>query len=1606
GQHYLPPASVLLESIVFALLVLIPYGHSECVLCQYKTNSTADVTILVEDRSSCGTQSSNVTSSQSSVTVTGLQPGYTYFLKINCSDGCCSNLSTNTSNNLTVTQLNSTSVYLNWTGQLPLANRNFTLHPAQVENITEVSFSNSSLSINWTAPPGHVERYIVNIFSAELNMSRDLSVTKNSTEIGNLTAGRVYNITVTSVSGILNNISSVVSFATRPNPPETLIVSVTTNASISLLWSSPLSMDGVNVSYEVSYTSSQSRSNQTTSQVGSTLSGLSSGSRYEICVVTVGVKDRRSSCVYLTTYTAPNPVQNLEISVSTSWVNLTWLPPSGNSSLFSYIIHITTLNKMFNTTSNNYQITQLQPGTRYNCSVRTQILNGNTSGPSQTIPCNTKPLPVINLTASSVGTTEMLLSWSHQSDYKSTYVYNVSVNGEQRTQNGSETANVPNLTPGSNYTFTVQTVANGISSEPVSVSEFTVPTPPRELMVSARSSDSLNISWARPLNMSSVSHTFLLQYSSTNLSCSFNWSQDFISLTGLMAGVQYNITVKTVGALGYLSTPLYYSSYTNPSPVTGVKVTRFTESSITLIWEQHDDLQYGYSYLLNITNERKTVNNTTAELLSLQSASQYNISIITQTAGHTQSNPQFITAYSKPYPVSNVSYEVLKVSAVRLNWDPPKEYHGGISYRILVSKCSQNSKNLSTFSENITVTDLLPGTLCLFSLYSLAYGILGEPQNITTFTKPSVVVPKVKNRGSNDSLVVTWDPPVGGLDMYILNISSMELNKSINLSDTQHNHTFSQLKAATVFKITLTTVIRTLHETSSAVYNATYPNKPGELKEMSKSTHYLQLRWAEAQGMTPGSFNYSLTYWFGLNSSRFLTTNNTFLLDNLRSGTSYNVSVASVGPMGFKSESVFRFPVTTKPYPVRNLQIISMKTNAISITWAEVERVTKYVVRVYEKAEPRNYSTSSGRFTVENLMPSTQYIISVRSSTSDDTEGDDERLEACTDAAPVETLTCIGPNLTLPMLMLSWSSPTGGYLAFELKLSSSDSSASTTASNTCFNHSFTGLKYKTSYIATLWTIGCGNKSTAKTVHCMTGITRPVVPTIETAAKVCDTQYNKFTVILQPEVFNDSNGPVLYYGVLVCSDATGCHTESNQWLLNTYENWKANRCSAYLAIVKATAHRNVDEHTIVIGDQTQWNGYTNGELYAKGSYRFAIITFTHLEITNNLVNVSNSYYSISQFYQTSIILPENPVVIWCVAGGVGVIAVLIVIMIGVVACRRKQRKDDSTSVPIHSIRCHRSNPIKVEDYEAYYKRQRADSFCGFAEEFENLRPVGINQAKTVAMAPENKAKNRYNNVLPYDSSRVKLSVPSSPFDEYINASYMPGYTSKKEFIAAQGPLPCTVNDFWRMIWEKNVHTIVMLTKCNEQGRVKCEEYWPSDMTSFNNLTVTTTSEIPLEDWTISDFEVKNVRTAETRSVRHFHFTAWPDHGVPETTELLINFRHLVREHMEQYSRHSPTLVHCSAGVGRTGTLIAIDRLIFQIERDGVVDVYGIIHDLRMHRPLMVQTEDQYVFLNQCAMDFIRSRTGNNVDLIYQNTAALTIYENFEPLKKSKNGYHNA
>ncbi|KAK2509845.1 hypothetical protein MC885_012944, partial [Smutsia gigantea] len=219
----------------------------------------------------------------------------------------------------------------------------------------------------------------------------------------------------------------------------------------------------------------------------------------------------------------------------------------------------------------------------------------------------------------------------------------------------------------------------------------------------------------------------------------------------------------------------------------------------------------------------------------------------------------------------------------------------------------------------------------------------------------------------------------------------------------------------------------------------------------------------------------------------------------------------------------------------------------------------------------------------------------------------------------------------------------------------------------------------------------------------------------------------------------------------------------------------------------------------------------------------------------------------------------------------------------------------------------SKLIKVKNFEAFFKKQQADSNCGFAEEYEDLKLVGISLPKYAAELAENRGKNRYNNVLPYDISHVKLSVQTHSTDDYIDANYMP---------------------------------------------TKCEVYWPSKQAQdCGDITVAMTSEIVLPEWTIRDFTVKNIRTSENHPLRQLHFTSWPDHGVPDTADLLINLRYLVRDSLQSSPPESPVLVPCSAVVGRTGTFIAVDRLIYQIEHENTVDVYGTVYDLRTRRPLM-------------------------------------------------------
>ncbi|RCN33713.1 Protein-tyrosine phosphatase [Ancylostoma caninum] len=255
---------------------------------------------------------------------------------------------------------------------------------------------------------------------------------------------------------------------------------------------------------------------------------------------------------------------------------------------------------------------------------------------------------------------------------------------------------------------------------------------------------------------------------------------------------------------------------------------------------------------------------------------------------------------------------------------------------------------------------------------------------------------------------------------------------------------------------------------------------------------------------------------------------------------------------------------------------------------------------------------------------------------------------------------------------------------------------------------------------------------------------------------------------------------------------------------------------------------------------------------------------------------------------------------------------------------------------------------------------ADSDFRFSEEYEILRNVGCGQSYNAAELPANKAKNRFANILPYDHSRVRLAqVSDQEGADYVNANYMPGFSSRREFIAAQGPLPTTRDAFWQMAWEQGCPAIIALTKCVEKGRDKCHQYWPDNEHSsvvYADIEVTVLSESPFEDFTIRELRMKKLHeSAPPRTIRHFHYMAWPDFGVPDHPEGIIRFALKYRSRIPHSPQNRPTIVHCSAGVGRSGTFIAIDRLLQTIQIDRPIDVFGIVHEMRLERCHMVQNE---------------------------------------------------
>uniref|UniRef100_A0A8B9ZXY0 Receptor-type tyrosine-protein phosphatase C n=1 Tax=Anas zonorhyncha TaxID=75864 RepID=A0A8B9ZXY0_9AVES len=281
------------------------------------------------------------------------------------------------------------------------------------------------------------------------------------------------------------------------------------------------------------------------------------------------------------------------------------------------------------------------------------------------------------------------------------------------------------------------------------------------------------------------------------------------------------------------------------------------------------------------------------------------------------------------------------------------------------------------------------------------------------------------------------------------------------------------------------------------------------------------------------------------------------------------------------------------------------------------------------------------------------------------------------------------------------------------------------------------------------------------------------------------------------------------------------------------------------------------------------------------------------------------------------------------------------------------------------------PIPSEKLLETYKRKIADEGRLFLDEFQSIPRIFTKFSIREAKKSHNQNKNRYIDILPYDHNRVELSeIPGDPGSDYINASHIDGFKEPRKYIAAQGPKDETTDDFWRMIWEQKATIIVMVTRCEEGNRNKCAQYWPSmenGSATYGDIIVKINESKMCPDYIIQKLHITKGRERTAgREVTHIQFTSWPDHGVPEDPHLLLKLRRRVNALSNFFS--GPIVVHCSAGVGRTGTYIGIDAMLEGLDAEGRVDVYGYVVKLRRQRCLMVQVESQYILIHQALVEY--------------------------------------
>ncbi|XP_073786320.1 phosphatidylinositol phosphatase PTPRQ isoform X4 [Danio rerio] len=1466
-------------------------------------------------------------------------------------------------------------------GESPLTNEDY-IYVVTLEDVpdspprglTIVKTTSSTATLSWSPPEkpnGIIRMYEISYTNG--TYSNTVNSTSASATLRYLKPHTHYNVTVRAFTllGHGEQISETLQMLSGEDvpgsPPYDLSYESIGSSSVNVSWSPPLLANGVILFYNVEYWNATQSLNQTTHMPYIVLSNLRKYAHYRISVqaaTQVGMGNHTSEILNITTLedVPSGPVHNLSATIySSTAVVISWDPPlEPNGRVY-------------------YQLSLQEAGITHPSINRT-----------------------VNMTITKT-TTDTIYLFTKLRKYFP-YIINVT----PATSAGSAVNHTTMLH--------LRTDEDVPSSPPLSGSNKNL------------SSTSIQVSWFPPVEANGEIIEYAVNLQGPSTSNKNYTSETHLVLSELTPFTPYNLSIAAVTRVG-TGPPVVLSLHTDEagpmSPPRNLTIFNHTANSVWLQWEPSPEPNgvvqlYGFRILELNTDSFRYQNSsdasTQAELGGFKPHNSYEISVCTFTRagnGDQYSLPVlFTTNESVSDAVGNLSCSGLDWDSVYMEWELPDHPNGEILYYLIRSGDLEDEAHPVVLTHTVahTLTGLSPHAFYLITVAAVNSAGVGEEANCSAHTPPesvpgpshSLTVTDV----TSDSVSVSWQRPVhvpGLLQGYNVEIEQLSRNcerQQQQVESCMEAQILEWVEGETT-RATLTSLLKYRQyrirvvaftragagEPSEWIYTQTLagnPDAPPGAISVVPSANGLKIEWDKPSVISgPTSYIIDITALDGSGYNITLVRHSeeirTVIVGNLSAFTLHSVTItAFTGPLS----NARRDGKASEPVLIRTLED-EPKDPPKNVTLTVIpEEVTRVYVTFSPPDEP-NGNISAYRVDIYRNGQLDFFINSLSVISN-----------------PNNTMTAIIDGLK------------GG-----------------------FNYSIR--------IAAVNGAGFGPSSE---VHVTTGVKAPPKPkktpraALNSAGVIIST--SKTITIEMPECFfTDDHGPIQKVQVIVSEPAVMDYGNLSNWksvFLHPTAPYLTDDGFLNPECPKNSERMSSSTKTYVIGEDEgclseDAETLCNGPLKPKTHYVFKF------RATNIRGQFTDSEYSDKVRTADDRLLTRDEQIILGVLLSFFLALFLILIIYGSVKIHRRKKEGGTYSprqAEIIETKFKLDQLIAVADLELkeekinryssfFFRRkeifviqllsyrkslkpiskksflQHVEDLCAndnakFQEEFAELPKLLQDLATSDADLPWNRSKNRFTNIKPYNNSRVKLlSEPGMPGSDYINASFVSGYLCPNEFIATQGPLPSTVADFWRMIWETGTKTIVMLTQCFEKGRIRCHQYWPEDnkpVTVFADIIITKLTEDVRPDWTVRALKVE--RHGSYMIVHHFNYTSWPEHGVPESSSTLVQFVKAVRSNRGH--ENTTIVVHCSAGVGRTGVFIALDHLIQHLRDHEFVDIYGLVAELRSERMCMVQNLAQYMFLHQSTLDLLSAK-GNSQSIWFVNYSALEKMDSLDAME---------